>query len=301
MKKSFGGIIINPYCDFNCLFCNGIEKASEKNLREQEVRIYKNLQDFKKEGIKAISISGADPIEYKHLSSLIIYIKKNFDTVRILTHGEKLKNQEIADKLISSGVDELQIPIYGSNSSIHDSVTGKKGSFEKTIKGIKYIKKKTSTISFKITTVIVKHNKDDLIKTVDLINGLSINDHTLTIPFIADGNYSFYIPLKDLSPYVKEIYNYTKKVNAEINFTEIPFCVFELIDLERIKNKTHPPNLGKYNQPPDRYKTEVPDVPVYRLKKEAKICPVCKAFKECDGFLVNDIDKFGLGDLKPIE
>lgn len=300
-KKNTGGIIINPYCDYDCLFCNGREKASKEEIKEQERKIYKNLESFKKEEIERISISGADPIEYNHISELVNYIKKDFKTVRISTHGEKLKNKELADKLIEAGLDELRIPIYGSKPSIHDSVTGKEGSFKNTLDGIKYLKKQTNDIEFKITTLIVKNNKNDLINIIDLLDSLNIKSHTFSVPAIADGNYSFYIPFKDLSPYVKKIYKYQDQVDTEIDFIEIPYCVFETIDLKIIKNKTAPPNLGKHNQPPKQHKTDIPDLPAYRLKKKIKMCSNCKASKNCDGFFVNDIDKFGAGDLKPIK
>lgn len=297
-KKEVGGIILNPLCDFDCLFCDGHPKASPKEIKEQEIKAYKNLQEFRKKGINKISISGADPIEYDYLPELIKYIKKHFDFVRLATHGARLADKNFADKLLDAGLDELRMPIYGSKPEIHDSVTGKEGSFEKSTAGIKHILKKTDEVSFQFTSLIVKNNKEDLLDIADFVNSLGIKNkqHIFTVPCISDGNYSFYIPFKKAAPYFKKLYHQTE----ETHFLETPFCVFERIDRARIENQNLPPDLGEHNQPPEQHKTEIPDLPAYRKKRNPQMCKNCKAKDFCDGFFVNDIDKYGTGDLKPI-
>lgn len=49
------------------------------------------------------------------------------------------------------------------------------------------------------------------------------------------------------------------------------------------------------------YKTNIKDIPVYRIKIKLKICKKCFCNSVCDGFLKRDIEKFGIGDLKPIQ
>jgi MoaA/NifB/PqqE/SkfB family radical SAM enzyme len=297
-----GAVIISPYCDFRCLFCSGKSRVTEEELREQEIKIYKNLQEFKSQGIKNIEISGSDPIEYQNIADLVAYMKdQGFENIQISTHGARLANPDFADQIIDSGLSHLRIPIYGTKANIHDSVTGKKGSFEATVAGLKYIIKKAPNIHIQISTLAVKNNQDNLIDVFDFVYRLGIRDHYFAIPFIADGNYSFYIPLKDLPPVIRPLYHHSLKINDETLFLEIPFCVFGEIDRKHINNTCAPPNLGAHCQPPEKYKTGIPNLPSYRKKRKADICKDCLAAKYCDGFPVNDVDRFGTGELQPFK
>ncbi len=146
----------------------------------------------------------------------------------------------------------------------------------------------------------MKQNKNDLLNIVDFIDGLGIKNFYFSIPCIIENEEKFYVPIKNIGPYLKKLYNHALKINNEVQFLEIPFCVFGEFNLKNINNKCYPPNLGKYNQPPEKFKTSTPDLPSYRVKKKVEICDNCKAFNHCDGFFVNDIDKFGIGKIKKI-
>lgn len=299
--KKTGGIIINPGCGLACVFCGGHRKTAERELKEQEIRVHKNLQDFKKEGIKTISISGSDPIEYDRIIELILYIKKEgFEFVDLSTHGTRLADPSFLNRLVSSGVDKLRIPLYGSNEKIHDSVTRTPGSFNKVVTGIRKLLKKAPEIKIQVSCLMVEQNKNDLLKIVDFVNNLGIKDFYFSIPCLEEKDISFYVPLKNLGPYVKKLYDYALKVNDRIFFLEIPFCVFGEFNLENINNTCQPPNLGKYNQPPEAVKTSIPDLPSYRVKKKVDICKGCRAFDFCDGFFVNDIKRFGTGKIQKL-
>lgn len=301
-KQKPGGIIFTPGCSLSCVFCGGHRKTPEAEMKEQEINAYRNLQDFKREGIKRIAISGSDPIEYEKIIELIEYIKEEgFEFVNLSTHGKRLSNPVFLKKLIASGVDELRIPIYGSNAKIHDSITQTPDSFNKIISGIKNLLKKKTKVQIQISSLIFKQNKEDLLNIVDLVDGLEIKNFYFSIPCLVEDNYSFYIPFKELGPYLKKLYDYALKVNDKIMFMEIPFCVFGKFNIKNINNRCAPPNLGKYNQPPEAVRTEIPDLPSYRLKRKIAICNSCKAFDYCDGFFINDIDKFGTGKIKPIK
>ncbi len=293
---------MNPGCGLFCVFCGGKKKVTDKELREQEINAFKNLQDFKREGIEKIAISGSDPIEYEKITELIKYIKEQgFQSVHLSAHGSKLADSSFLDKFVKSGINELRMPIYGSNAKIHDSVTRTPGSFKKIITGTKKLLRKAPEIKIQISCLIMEQNKKDLLNVVDLINGLGIKDFYFSIPCLvelAEKDYSFYIPFKDLPPYLRKLHKYALKVNQNVGFIEIPFCVFGELNLKNIDNQCYPPNLGKYNQPPEKVRTSIPNLPSYRLKKKVNICKGCRASRYCDGFFVNDIDKFGTGKLQ---
>ena len=219
--------------------------------------------------------------------------------MQLSTHGKKLAEESFLNELIASGVDKLRIPIYGPNAKIHESVTQTKGSFDATLKGIKRLLERKRNIQIQISSLIVHQNKKNLAGLVDLIKELKINDFYFSIPCVLNDDYSYYIPLKNLGPYVKKVYAYALKINHNIQFMEIPYCIFGKID-KSINNSSLPPNLGEYCQPPKNYKTSIKDLPSCRLKKRIEMRNSCKCSNFCDGFFLKDINKFGIGNLKPI-
>jgi len=301
--KKLGGIILHPYCSNHCVFCNGRKSAKPSELRQQKDKVYRNLLDFQKAGIDRISISGGDPIEYEEIIPLIKYIKKQgFQFVKLSSHGRRLSDESFLEEFISSGINQVRIPLYGSTAKVHDSITRSKGSFDETLKGIRELLEK-SQIQVQISSLIVKQNKDDLLNLIDLVNGLGIKDFYFSIPCILknkEGYSSYYIPLKDLQQAVRKAYHYSLEKNFDLHFKEIPFCVFGIIDREKINNINAPPDLGKHCQPPEEYRTHIKDLPSYRIKTKPKMCSKCRCFNFCDGFFLNDFEIFGTGDLEPI-
>ena len=300
MVKEYGGLIINPYCSNYCVFCRKIPKASLSELKKQEVSIAKNLVEFKKKGIKKIEISGADPIEYSKIVLLINYIKEaGFDFVQLSSHSKRLADKLFLDELMNSGIDKLRIPIYGPEARIHDSVTRTKGSFNATIRGIKKLSEKSSNIQIQITCLITQQNKNYLKEIISLVKELGIIDFYFSIPCVKNNNYSYYLPFKDLCPYVRNAYNYAAEIDYQVSFMEIPSCVFNIIS-DSINNMPLPPDHGNHCQTLKALRTSVKDLPSYRVKKKIKMCNICKVKDTCDGFFLNDIKKYGAGNLKPI-
>ena len=297
-KEEFGAIILRTGCSLSCVFCGGHAERKEIEIAKQEREAHNNLKKFKEDGFKNIVISGSDPIEYEYIAELIKYIKKEgFKSVRLSTHGVLLSSQKLADKLIRAGLNQLKVPIYGSNAQIHDSVTGKKGSFEDTVTGIRYILKNAPQIKFEITTIVVKQNKDDLVNIVDFVNHLRVNSHRFSTVFLMEdikNIEAFYIPLKNLPVLVKPLYSSILQIESKARLFEIPFCVVGKLDTKNIDNQV---NIPQYV--PRKEQREW--IPSYRRKKKIEMCKKCKAFDFCDGFLVKDINRFGTGKLQAIE
>lgn len=300
VHKEYGGVIIMPGCSLGCLFCSPDSRPSPQELRRQEINVYKNLLEFKQRGVGHLEISGSDPIEYDKILPLIRYIKAmGFETIQLSTHGVKLAEPEFFDEFIASGATKVRLPLYGSKAAVHDAITRTNGSFKKIITGIKSLLKKAPHIAIQVSTLIMPQNKNDLVGIIQLMRSLEINDFYFSIPCVADNDYSYYLPLKDAGPFVKKAWRHCAKVNFPAVFMEIPYCIFGLAS-SRINNQTSPPDLGQYCQPPQQHRSPIKDLPAYRLKKKAAICRRCRYRSSCDGFFVNDINKFGTGSLKPL-
>ena len=302
-QKETAGIVIGAGCVNRCPFCDFPQdyRPSGISLKKEEVRILKDLVSFRKKGYLDLDISGSDPIEYSKIIPLVKYIRKlGFVNVRLSTHGRRLADKTFAGELIKAGVNIFRIPIYGSNAKIHDSITQAEGSFNETMEGIRNIRDISPLIRIDLNTLVMQQNKEDLFNILNLALGFKPLEFGISIMYIKyEKNYLDYVPIKDLRNYVAEIFKHVIKNNLNVVFFDMPYCVFGVYD-ERII-MPHPPDLGRYNQPKESFKSNIKDLPTYRLKTKLDICEKCHLAGKCDGFLVNDIKKYGIGGLKPIE
>ena len=124
LDKEWGAVILIPGCENHCLFCHKIKRASREEIKKQEIKVAKNLNDLKSQGVNKIDISGNDPIEYNKIVSLIKYIKDSgFEYVQLSTHGRKLSDTKFLNEIIDSPINKLRIPLYGSRPEVHDRIT----------------------------------------------------------------------------------------------------------------------------------------------------------------------------------
>lgn len=295
------GIILNPGCSNRCIFCGSNPKKSEIAIKKQEIGIYKDILTYRKKGYTKIEISGGDPIEYAKLPSLVRYLRKiGFNDITLATHGRQLSNRQLARELIDSGVDTFRIPIYGSNTEIHESITGVNGSFNDVIEGIKNVKELNPSSGLMIHTLILQQNKEDILNIFKLALRLKADKFCVSVLCVAaEAYYEFYVPYKDISPYVSKLADCTSdNCMGRVYFNDIPYCVFGFDNKQVVM--TTPPDLVDYSQPPKGYRSETKNLPVYRIKTRLEMCRDCKVSCKCDGFYLNDIKRYGTGNLKPI-
>jgi MoaA/NifB/PqqE/SkfB family radical SAM enzyme len=301
-QKAWGAIILKPGCLNECVFCGRVPKPNALEMKEQEMKVAKNIIEFRANKIENIEISGNDPLEYPRIIPLVAYIKKmGFKNIQLSTHGRQLANERLLGSLIKAGVNKFRIPLYGSRAAIHDSVTQAIGSYKETLKGIKLLMDRTAMADLQVSFLVMRQNSEDVLGVLKLVKKLKIKDFYIAYPFLAKpDDHNFYIPLKDIGKYLKKAYSYAQKIKLPVKFFEIPFCVFGFYN-ENISNNSLPPDLGKNCQPDEIHKTKIKDMPAYRLKKKAAICKRCSMSGICDGFPLNDTNNFGLNGLKPIE
>lgn len=216
--------------------------------------------------------------------------------IQLSTHGSPLANPTLAAELAEASLDAVKIPLYGPIAEIHEGVTQTKGSFSRATAALRNCG--DLGVHVFVNSLVVRQNCCHLI---DLFNvALEYTDWqniAFSVPFIVDDAIeSFYIPLRSLQPYVLPLVTYGATRGRFARFHEIPMCVFGTP--YPYCSKGGPPDLG-LQQPPLSVRSQVKDVPTYRLKKKVEMCVHCTQRSNCDGFVVNDVDRYGTGTLVP--
>jgi len=302
-NKKACSILLKTYCSNNCIFCSpdpSKNRLKNKQLNKLKKDIHDSIIEFKSEKYRSIEISGGDPLEYGYLADLIKTLRQNgFKRIRISTNGVRLRDIKLTKEILKCGVDIFRVPIYGSTPQIHDSVTQTENSFKHTISGIKNIKKINNTTKILLISLLLKQNASDLIYIFDLMNELGCDDLYFAPPFISNGNYSYYIPHKLQGYFFRKLIKHAQNTKHQLYLRDTPYCVIGF-DNDFLTNTGKVAHLGSRFQPRGHQKTNVIDLPLYRKKTKIEMCKKCAVAHKCDGFLINDIIRYGIGSLKPL-
>jgi len=301
-ERTVCSVVLRPYCSNACVFCRPLwqdARMPRKEWQKQLADASRALKEFRKEGFEKIDISGGDPLEFSGLPAFVRQARRlGFSWIRVSTNGVRLADKTFARRLLASGVDAFRIPLYGASEDVHDKVTRAAGSFRATVRGIKNIRK-SGSCRLLLTSLLLQQTKGVLEDTFDLMYALGCDDVYFAPAFVSNDDYSYYDPQKYQGRYWRRLLRHALRRRRPIRFCDVPFCVLGF-DNDFTDNAQKPAFLGSYFQPSGGQETGVPDLPRYRRKIKVKICAHCIAAGKCDGFLVNDILRYGIGNLKAV-
>lgn len=136
-KLSFGNghifsikLDVNNRCNQKCKFCY-LKKGSE----ELDLKHIFNLIDNLKTGSR-VGLMGGEPLLRKEIFDIIKYIKKKNLTCSLFTNATLISKKKASD-LKKVGLNLAIVTLSSDSESVHDSLTQVKGSWKKTVQGIK--------------------------------------------------------------------------------------------------------------------------------------------------------------------
>lgn len=141
---------ITKKCNLRCSHCFIEEYENELSLDN----VINLIDDFNKNKLGIIFITGGEPLLYSNIYKVLEYLKSYNIPTCIASNGT-LIDKDIARKLSEYNINNIQISIDGYNDEIHDSIRGY-GSFKRAIEGI------NNLIECKINVIIgyVINNKN---------------------------------------------------------------------------------------------------------------------------------------------
>ena len=150
-----------------------LSKRTRNKMRElSTIEIKRLFEDVTELGARYLCLSGGEPTLRSDIFEIIQSAKEKGLQVELITNGT-LVNQNFAEKLVTSGLDILTFSLDSAESYPHDFIRGVKGSWIKTVEGIKYtnyarIKLKRNMPKISIDYVVTRLNVDQIVKVVNL-------------------------------------------------------------------------------------------------------------------------------------
>jgi MoaA/NifB/PqqE/SkfB family radical SAM enzyme len=293
-------------CRNSCIFCNP-EKVRRNVSREEckkiKAHLLRQVLDLKKRGLDHyLEISGRDPIEYKEIVPFIKYLKEesNFEFVWVCTHGRNLSDARLVKALDRSGLDQLNIPLYGSCAAVHESLTQEKKSFQETLRGIQNVARYAPRIKVRITSLITRQNYRNMTGIFRLACRYAASIR-FSLPCIPDARYAkrYAVSLEKVRPYLAALLTLSGKTDKPFMITDTPFCLFGFYQ-KNIINRTGPPATADSYSIPASFRSPVAHLPRYRLKTKLPICDACAYGDQCDGFYNDYLAFFDSWRPKPL-
>jgi MoaA/NifB/PqqE/SkfB family radical SAM enzyme len=158
---------ITRECNLRCVFCynNSGKKLPNELTHDQKINVAKQIVDAK---IYRMCISGGEPI----LSPSFWDIAKIFKDGKILcntiTNGSYVNEENISS--YTKYFSNIQVSLDGSSQKTHDTLRGKKGSWEKAVEACKLIRNNKGY--FSIATVVTPINLNEIEQIIDLAYNL---------------------------------------------------------------------------------------------------------------------------------
>lgn len=156
-------------CNLKCIHCYNESDFSirygEKKLTLKDwERVIKEAFDM---GWRKVQFIGGEPFLKKEtLFKLIRKAKEiGYEEVVIFSNGTLL-NEKIIQRLANLNIG-VSISFYDKDPRIHDRITGKNGSFSRTLVNLRSLKK--AKVATKISITVTKLNEKNLFNTIDFL------------------------------------------------------------------------------------------------------------------------------------
>jgi len=163
-------------CNLKCPMCDiPNRKVESKEInRTQGFRILDELAEL---GVSGVSFTGGEPLLRSDIFDFIRHARAlDMETI-LVTNGIKLC--ELGSEVVAAGPDVVNVSIDGSTSEIHDKSRGVKGAFERTVKGVRTLKRLIvrhgSDMQIVASTVLSQDNVGDLENIIGLCRDIGVS------------------------------------------------------------------------------------------------------------------------------
>jgi len=225
-------IALTYRCQNRCVFCyaNSPRKTKELSTKQFKKIIWKIFYEAK---CPTLSFTGGEPTLREDLPELIEYAKslgenKRRMRVNLITNGIRCAKEDYVHRLAKAGLDSAQVSLEAGSPEIHDAITGNKGSFSKTVKGVKNFRE--AGIHVHTNTTICSLNKDHIKELIDFLVDELKSEYFSANMVIRTGaalKNDVGLTYTEMAKLLPEIISYSNERGIKfVWYSPIPYCIF---------------------------------------------------------------------------
>ena len=260
-------IALTYRCNLACTFCYagcGTPDAKPGNLKKEKYRnrwkVWQNSEFYRKHHPKrdpvssemstwevervidqiaweakvpSVSFTGGECTLRSDLPHLISHARTRGLRVNIITNGVLCASRSYVETLIEAGLTSAQVSIEGPDATVHEALTQRRGSFEKTLLGIRNLR--DSGVHVHTNTTVCEENSGFLRGIVDLAKSLDL-PHISMNHIIPTGtpnlrrHSQIRMSYTNLGPYILRTRDHADRAGVDFHwYSPTPFCIFNPI------------------------------------------------------------------------
>jgi len=160
-------------CNLNCSHCGAVREGNTDFSYDLLVKL---RDDIKKNfpNVRVFSLTGGEPLMYSRLLDAVRLLSKDF-YLRMFTNG-CLVDRKVIDSLKKAGLTHTLTSVDGPEK-IHDKIRGVKGSYKKTLNGIKIMEDASFRIGVRMT--LTKGNIDHVREVAEVLSQFELNEFSV--------------------------------------------------------------------------------------------------------------------------
>jgi len=160
---------VTKACNLRCVHCRATacELSSTHVLpTTKALNIIKQVSQL---SLPILVLSGGEPLLREDIFELASYARACGLRVALATNGT-LVTEEIAARIVASGVRRVSISLDGADAATHDAFRGIPGAFELALQGFRHLRQRGMSVQINMT--IARHNAHQLPEVLALVRSL---------------------------------------------------------------------------------------------------------------------------------
>lgn len=178
-----GSILVTYRCDNRCLMCDypqqAIARGKEGDIELDEKELRAVVDDFAAIGSSSVSFTGGEPLLRPDIFDLLNQVHNRGMLSNINSNANLLAKEDLAEDLLKTGVDLINISVDGATAGVHDTLRGVKGGFDKLCTAIETFNRLKTDKGYKslvnVVTVVSKENLRQIPDVLELARELKVN------------------------------------------------------------------------------------------------------------------------------
>ncbi len=218
-------------CNNDCAHCYNVRPRNYPELdTSQWLLIIDRLWEL---GIPHIVFTGGEPTLRNDLPELIARAESNGQITGLNTNARRLQDARYVEKLVSAGLDHVQVTLESHDPVIHDRMVCSQGAWTQTVAGLHNVLQ--TRLYVMTNTTLLAHNHITLEQTLDFLAELGVPTIGLNALIYSGRGQTVGTGLaeRDLAPLLTLARRKTENHGQRlIWYTPTEYCHFDPVELE---------------------------------------------------------------------